>query len=231
MIPAILFWLLQRYRRNLQKAIGASIMIRKVKKRPCRIVAILLFITLFLALNGCTQNRSLNYRILRNGNKVGTLRFTESISGNTNYLQLESDVKTRFIFTLTAHAEEQAIYSNGILLRSSIYRKLNGNEKANKKHQFQNNRYVIQAGKNAVVSKIFPITYNMLSLYTREPSNINSVYSDNFETSLEIQKAGVHKYKINFPDGNYNYYSYKDGILNEIDIHHSLYSANIVLTQ
>jgi hypothetical protein len=231
MIPAILFWLLRRYRRNLQKAIGAYIMIKKVKKRPCRIVAILVFVTLFLALKGYTQNRSLNYRILRNGNKVGTLRFTESSSGNTNYLQLESDVKTRFIFTFTAHAEEQAIYSNGILLRSSIYRKLNGNERANKKHQVQNNRYLIQAGKNAAVSKIFPITYNMLSLYTREPSNISSVYSDNFETSLEIQKAGVHKYKINFPDGNHNYYSYKDGILNEIEIHHSLYSANIVLTQ
>src|SRR4030095_1328860 len=112
MIPAILFWLLQRYRRILEKAHGASILIKKIKKWPCRIVAIL--VTLFLALNGYSQNRSLNYRILRNGNKVGTLRFTESSSGNTNYFQLESDVKTRFIFTFTAHAEEQAIYSNGI---------------------------------------------------------------------------------------------------------------------
>ncbi len=37
------------------------------------------------------------------------------------------------------------------------------------------------------------------------------------------------KYKITLPEGNYNYYRYKDGVLQEIEIHHSFYSANILL--
>jgi hypothetical protein len=61
--------------------------------------------------------------------------------------------------------------------------------------------------------------------------NLSSVYSDNFEAYLAIQKIDVHKYKISLPDGNYNYYCYKDGVLNTIEIHHTFYSANIVLTQ
>jgi len=231
MLPALIFWLIQRYRRNLHKQKNSGVALNKLKKQLFRITPILLLTLFVFSLVSHSQNRSLNYKILRNGSKVGTLRFTESSSGNTNYLQLESDVKTRFILSFTAHAKEEAVYSNGILLHSSIYRKLNGTEKANKQHQAENNRYVIHAGENVVLSKIYPITYSMLSLYTREPVNLSSVYSDNFEAYLAIQKIDVHKYKISLPDGNYNYYCYKDGVLNTIEIHHTFYSANIVLTQ
>ena len=69
----------------------------------------------------------------------------------------------------------------------------------------------------------------MLSLYSKEPENIGKAYSVNFESFLTIQKVDVHKYKITLPDGSYNYYCYKDGLLNIIEVHHGLYSANIVL--
>jgi hypothetical protein len=224
-------WLLRRYSRSRHPHATAKLIFKKLKKQLFRNAAVLLLVTFIFSLSSQSQKWSRNYKILRNGNTVGTLRFTESSSDSLNYLQLESDVKTRFIIGFTVHAEERAVYCHGILLLSSIYRALNGNEKANKQHRAENNRYVIRAGKNAEVSKIYPITYNMLSLYSKEPVNISSVYSDTFEISLKIQKADGHKYKIDLPDGSYNCYSYKDGILNEVEIHHSFYSANIVLTQ
>jgi hypothetical protein len=230
MIPALIFWLIRRYRRyHAQKNPGIDL--KKIKKQFFRIACILLLVILFLSLKSHSQNRLLNYKILRNGNKVGTVRFRESNSGNMKYLQIESEVKTRFIFSFNAHAKEEAVYSNGVLQHSSIYRKLNGNEKVNKQHQMENNRYLIHAGTSESISKVYPITYNMLCLYRKEPVNITAVYSDNFETFLTIQKMEAHQYKITLPDGNYNYYRYKDGILNEIEIHHTFYSANIVLAQ
>ena len=150
-------------------------------------------------------------------------------SGEMDDLKMVSDVRTRFIFTFIAHADEEAVYYNGILLRSSIYRKLNGNEKANKQHQVDNRQYIIRKGSSTEITKNYPITYNMLSLYSKEPVNISQVYSDNFESFIAIEKTEAHKYKITLPDGNYNYYIYKDGVLTTIEIHHSLYSANIVL--
>jgi hypothetical protein len=231
MIPAFILWLLRRYLRASNKPSAVRLFLKKLKKQIFRVATVLLLTIFIFSSCGHSQKRSLNYKILRNGTRVGTLRFTESTSGNISYLQMESDVKTRFIISFTAHAEEQAVYSNGILQRSSIYRKLNGSEKANKQHSAENNRYIIRAGQTAEVSKIYPITYNMLSLYSKEPVNIGVVYSDNFETPLRIEKTAMHTYKIKFPDNNYNYYSYQDGVLNEIEIHHSFYSANIVLTQ
>jgi hypothetical protein len=223
MLPLFIIWLIRRYRQQAKKA-------EKFKPRlPGYISIVLIIAVLLIVFNGHSQTRALNYQIFRNGSKVGSLHFTQSTVAGLNYLQMESEVKVRFIFTFTASAKEEAVYSNGILLRSSIYRKMNGSEKANKQHQAANNQYIIHAGKNSAIAKNYPITYNMLSLYSMEPLNVDKVYSDIFETFIVIQKTGEHRYKITLPDGNYNYYNYKQGVLNLVEVHQSLYSANIVL--
>jgi hypothetical protein len=227
MLPLFIIWLIRRYSRNAKNSSAQTL---KLPGYLSRSVSIALIIALLLfAFNAYSQTQSLNYQIIRNGNKVGSLHFTQSTISGMNYLKVESEVKTRFIFSFTANAREEAVYSNGVLLRSSIYRQLNGSEKANKQHQALNNQYIIHAGKNSVVKREYPITYNMLSLYSLEPLSIDKVYSDNFEAFLAIQKTGDHRYRINLPDGNYNNYYYKQGVLNLVEVHHSLYSASIVL--
>jgi len=229
MIPVIILWLIRRYRKN-RKGHGVTPPDFKNQKKLTRIAGIVIFVLLLGAIKVSSQNKSLNYQIIRNGNKVGTLRFSETIAAGMDYLKMQSDVRTRFIFTFNAHANEEAVYCNGVLLKSSIYRQLNGSEKANKQHQAGNGEYIIHKGSDVEVKKGFPITYSMLSLYSKEPEDVGKVYSDNFETFIAIQQPEPHKYKITLPDGNYNYYYYKNGVLNEIEVHHSLYSANIVLT-
>ena len=156
------------------------------------------------------------------------VRFSENISGGTNSIKMESNVKTKFIFTFVGYVLESATFNNGILLQSSLYRKFNGDEKVNKQHRAENTQYIISSGKNSKVMKDYPITYNMLSLYSREPVNISKVYSDNFEKFLSIQKVGTHKYRITLPDDNYNVYSYVDGVLNLVEVHHTFYTVNFI---
>jgi len=142
MLPLFIIWLIRRYRRPAKKA-------EKFKPHLPGYISIVLIITLLLIVfNGHSQTRALNYQIFRNGSKVGSLHFTQSTVAGMNYLEMESEVKVRFIFIFTASAKEEAVYSNGILLRSSIYRKMNGSEKTNKQHQAANNQYIIHAGKN-----------------------------------------------------------------------------------
>jgi Domain of unknown function (DUF6134) len=215
MFPVLIIWLIRRHRK---KAKGKpSAIVSKGSKKYLPSIVLLLLIFLILGIKGHGQNKTLAYQIIRNGNKIGTLRFSETSTGDMDHLKMESDVKTKFIFTFDAHASEEAVYFNGVLLRSSIYRKLNGNEKVN------------HAGERSEVTKSYPITYNMLSLYSKEPENISKVYSDNFQTFIAIQTTGQHQYKITLPNGDYNYYYYKNGVLNLVEVHHSFYSANIVL--
>jgi len=189
----------------------------------------------FLLLLTCTtlcvsaQEKKLEYNIKRNGDVVGNIHFIQGISGNRTVLTMESEVNTRFIFNFTAKAKEEVIYDNGIMTWSSIFRKLNGNVKVNKKTKANGNAYTVYKGTKTETLNNYPIRYNMLSVYINEPVNITKVYSDNFQQQIAIQKIADHHYKIKFPDGNYNEYFYTNGVCSKIEIHHSLYSATIEL--
>jgi len=175
------------------------------------------------------QEKRLEYIIKRNGDVVGTVHFTHGIAGNRTVLTMESDVNTRFIFNFKANAKEETIYDKGIMTWSSIFRKLNGDIKVDKKTRANGNSYTVYKGNKTETLNNYPIRYNMLSVYIIEPVNITKVYSDNFQQQVDIQKIADHHYKINFPDGNYNEYFYTNGVCSKIEVHHSLYSASIEL--
>lgn len=175
------------------------------------------------------QEKKLQYEIKRNGDIVGNIWLTQNINGGRTTLSMESEVKTRFIFTFTAKAKEETIYDNGIMTWSSIFRKLNGNVKADKKTKATGTVYTIYKGDKTETLNNYPIRYNMLSVYLLEPVSISKVYSDNFQQHVDIEKISDHHYKIKFPDGNYNEYFYSNGICSSVKIHHTLYSATIEL--
>jgi len=175
------------------------------------------------------QQKKLEYNIKRNGDVVGNIHFIQGIAGNRTVLTMESEVNTRFIFNFRANAKEEVIYDNGIMTWSSIFRKLNGTVKVDKKTKANGNAYTVYKGSRTETMNNYPIRYNMLSVYITEPLNIAKVYSDNFQQQIDIQKIADHHYKIKFPDGNYNEYFYTNGVCSKIEIHHSLYSAIIEL--
>ena len=225
MIPTIIFLIARYYyRHDAEKIAHLQIM----SKRISRIIGmIIVFLTISVFSN--SQDKKLEYQIKRNGDVVGNIHFSQISSGPRTTMKLESEVKTRFIFTFTAKAQEETIYDNGIMTWSSIYRKLNGNVKADKKTKVDGNSYTIFKGGKTEKLGNYPIRYNMLSIYVLEPINISKVYSDNFQQFLDIQKIKAQHYKIKFPDGNYSEYYYDGGICSKVEVHHSLYSASIEL--
>ena len=175
------------------------------------------------------QQKKLEYHIKRNGDVVGNIHFNQGIVGNRTVLTMESEVNPRFIFNFKAKAKEEVIYDNGIMTWSSIFRKLNGSVKVDKKTKANGNAYTVYKGSKTETLHNYPIRYNMLSVYISEPVNITKVYSDNFQQQIDIQKIADHHYKIKFPDGTYNEYFYTNGVCSKIEIHHSMYSATIEL--
>jgi hypothetical protein len=191
-------------------------------------------LTLIIVLLGTTmslaaQEKKLEYNIKRNGDVVGNIHFSQGVTGTRTVLTMESEVNTRFIFNFKAKAKEEVIYDNGIMTWSSIFRKLNGNVKIDKKTRANGNAYTVYKGSKTETLNNYPIRYNMLSVYVSEPVNITKAYSDNFQQQIDIQKIADHHYKIKFPDGNYNEYFYTNGVCSRILIHHSMYSATIEL--
>jgi hypothetical protein len=225
MIPTIIFFLLRRYRRrNPLAAKKLEDLFRKAGK-----VVTCLFILIAISHRSGAQDQKLEYKVIRKGQEVGTMHITKQSAGNKTIFRLFSEIKTRLVFLITAKGEEEAIYENGILVSSWIFRKMNGSEKANKHLLRIGNNYVIKKGSSVETVHSRPIRYNMLSLYTWEPVFYHKVFSDNFQQELDIQQLAPHHYKIKFPDGNHNEYFYRNGICEKINIHHRFYSATIKL--
>ena len=222
MITSILVLLIRRYCKNnphrlciLSKIFSA-----------CRIVSFL-FLPVLIPIQSKGQVTVDSYVVKKNGSKVGTLNIRQVKTGIRTSLFMESQVTTRFIFLLTSTLKEEAIYENGILIQSAIYRELNGNEKANKKIRMSGDVYIITSnGQDVIYNK--PIKANILWLYMREPVDVSNVYSDNFQTHIPIRQTGSHRYTLSFPDGNSQEFIYRNGICIQVNIIHSFYTAQLV---
>lgn len=190
------------------------------------LVAQLVFISFCAA-----QQRKLTYDVMRNGSVIGNLNFIELTKDQKKFLSLTSDVKTRFIFSFIDQSTETAAYEDGIMVYSSFYQRQTGSDKADKITMASGNCYKLM---NNGVSKIItcsPIRYNTLLLYNSIPENINKVYSDNFQTLLDIKKVEENKYRLTLPDGNYNYYTYNNGVCSKVDIERTFFTIHFILRE
>ncbi|MBA2563657.1 MAG: hypothetical protein H0V14_12270 [Chitinophagaceae bacterium] len=229
MISVLIFFLLKKYRLTgikLSMMEETGLLIFWISKRIGIIVILLLLSGLLQA-----QEKTWYYQIIKNGDSVGSLCLQQWVNGNITRLKMVSEIEVRFLLKIKVYSIEEAIFQEGRLLFSSVYRKVNGQEKINKQTRALYNTYqLINDGKTATLNT-GPILNNILTLYLREPGNLAKVYSDNHQQFVNLQKTGEHTYKVELPDGNYNFYSFQNGICTRAEVHHSLYKLQFVLTQ
>lgn len=192
---------------------------------------LLLFTASIFQTSTYAQERKLIYDVMRNGNIIGKIDIVELTKDQKKFLSLTSDVKTRFIFSFCDHAAETAAYEDGVMVYSSFCQKQNGSDKANKITIASGKSYkLIDDGVSKLIS-CSPIRYNMLLLYTNIPETINKVYSDNFQKLLDIKKVEENKYRLSLPDGNHNYYTYKNGVCSKVDIERTFFTVQFILRE
>jgi len=177
-----------------------------------------------------SQDIKMVYTVKKGNNVIGIFTVAETGAPNSKTIKLESHIKTSFVMSIVVEAREESIFQNGVLSQSTVFRKVNGNEKLNKKHRLYGNGYVIETGKKKDTLCCIKIVYNLMNLYCTEPVGIGKVYSDNYQEFLVIKNLGSHVYRIDVPDGSYNKYFYTNGKCIKVEIHQSLYTITMLLT-
>ncbi|HVW95292.1 MAG TPA: DUF6134 family protein [Mucilaginibacter sp.] len=226
MIPALLIWLFKRYGKPFiaKHPLLFSRLALTAKKLS------LTFILVAVGLLTYAQERTLNYKVLHNGHTVGRMQLLEHTEGNDTFLKVASDVNIRFIFSVKVNIREDSHYRDGTLVCSHVWRAVNGRQKADKYTRANGTNYQLTGdGETRSINRA-EITNNLTLMYLEEPVGLSQIYSDNFQQFVPIKQTGSHTYRINLPDGNYNFYTYKDGVCSRVDIHHSLYTIQIQLT-
>lgn len=191
---------------------------------------LLLLLPVFGFLSSFAQQQSLHYTIQRNGKKVGDLDFQQVRAGVRTTYNLQSRAKLTMVLSIDVQAMEQSVYENDVLQSSSLVRRVNGREKANK--QIRNN------GKGLTVTedgsqrelKNYVVKFSTHCLYTVEPIIYTNVFADNYQQFLPIEKMADHHYRVTFPDGNSNEYFYEKGVCRMVKVKSRLFDGEFVLT-
>jgi hypothetical protein len=225
MIPALLIWLFKKY---LAPALKNKNITPLTFISPLKKVATLLAL-LYFSSGLMAQEQVVKYNVLHSGKVVGHMDLYQKRTGDDLYLKMTSEVKMRFIMSIKVDINEESVFQNGKLISSRVCRNVNGKEKANRQTKACGDCYqTLAEGKSGQLNQKH-ISQNLMLLYCREPDDNAQIYSDNFQQFLQVKQVSQHVYRIDLPDGNYNYYSYTNGVCSKVDIHHSFYTIQIQL--
>lgn len=194
-------------------------------------IILLVFSTCLMYPTLYAQERKMIYDVLRNGNIIGKIIFLELNIDQKKFLSFNSDIKTNFILSFSDQTTEKSIFENEIMVYSSLYQKQTGSNKTNSIIQASGNMYKFINGGISKTIYGYPIYYNTLLLYVKPPENIYKVYSQKFKKLLDIKKMEENKYRLSLPDGNYNYYIYKNGLCSRVDIERTFFNVQFVLRE
>jgi hypothetical protein len=223
MIPTLIIWLVKKYLLHLKKKQQ-----RNNIEAFTKTIRLLLFFVLFAA-PSIAQQQAHRYAVLYKGKNVGTMYLTQIQSGDALLVKVTSNVQMHMLMSIKVNVTEEASYHQDKLIYSSVYREVNGRLKANRQTKYCNGCYeIITEGKRTVLKKT-GINYNLVRLYCKEPVNITQVYSDAFQQFLNLKAIGIHIYKLELPDGNYNVYHFQNGICNRVEVHNTFYTIQMQL--
>ena len=175
------------------------------------------------------QERKLYYDVIRNGKVIGNINFVEIVSGQKTFYSMNSDVKTRVLFSFSDNTSETAAYDNGILMYSSFYQKQTGSGEVTKTTLFIGKGYKITNKDGEKIVNFNPIRFGMLKMYVNVPDTFTKIYSGNYQQLLDLKKLGENRFQLTMPDGKTNTYTYKNGICTKVEIVRSLVSLQFVL--
>ena len=169
-----------------------------------------------------------HYDVRYNGKLRGKVYVIKKNYTDTTSMRIESDFNFPLLIPVSIKSVEEASFFNGIMTFSSLARKVNGKEKVNEKLLSTGESYH-WSGREKRDSPSFPIRCSVVSLYFQEPKDQLAVFSDALGRNVPIKEIKKGTYRLDLPNGNFNYYNYVNGICTLIEIHHSFFEIQFVL--
>jgi hypothetical protein len=215
---------------KLCKRYGILIRIKNITKGNFKDVILLIAILFLLTKSSSAQNQNLSFEVWKNNMLIGYISMSEKINADFVIYELSSEIKAKVLMEFNVSGIEKTIYNHGVLVYSSVYRKINSNEKTNKELFFKDGKYyLLKGGKKSALT--FPeINNNLITLYFYEPIKIAQVYCDNHHKMVQVVFVEKGKYQVNFPDGSYNIFYYENGKCLKVDAFGLLYEVQLIST-
>lgn len=184
---------------------------------------------LFFALISMAQTK--NYDVLLGEKKVGSVIAVKSSTGGKVSYKTTFKIKLKIIKQYDIKSITDAIYKNGVLLKSNM--------KTYDKEELDEEKTIVKSDSTYICTdcKNIPtvseeLIYSSVSkMYFQEPIKIKRIYSERYLGFGVITDLGNHKYSYKMPNGDVNVYTYKNGIIESIKVDRMLYNLTFKLVE
>jgi hypothetical protein len=185
-----------------------------------------LFITFTVAVLFLQANAQTNTFEVRIANHaVGTIEANRKLTGVAKSII----IKTRIQIILSKiNSDIVNEYSNNVLINAKVSR-VSGKSGEDKQTTIRRNgkEYtIIVNGEKSVIDT--EIEECVADLYFTEPRHLNRVFSETLGRFLPVKSLGGGMYELILPEGKKNVFKYENGILQQVEVNHTLGKAVFV---
>jgi hypothetical protein len=180
------------------------------------------FITLAVSYSAPGQGKV--YDILLNGMQIGELKVYTATTqtGETHYVA-DADASIWLFGRKNVTTLIKTTYRDKLMEESIFHEKLNEKTQNHSKVNWDGSSYRVHINEEKSSIPARRVTYSTAVLYHKEPKNITELFSERFGKFCPIKPVGVGKYELTMPDGKQNYYTYVNGVCEEVEVHTNLY--------
>ncbi len=194
--------------------VTAFLVDKKKMQNAARIFSVIIGCVCFIT---SVNAQKLTYRIFLNKDTIGILNAERQAQKESVSYILQSKMTVHKIINVDVEYKMESDYSNGKMMHSTAYQKINKRVQVNSSTKWDGTKYVIETADQTTTLKNKNIHYNMCAIYYFEPVGITQVYSDAFGKFLNIRPVSSHRYELTLPDGKRSYYNYASGICFQVE--------------
>ncbi|WP_242202283.1 DUF6134 family protein [Aestuariivivens insulae] len=224
MIPALILFLIKKFK-------GRPIAFLKTNALKTLVIKILVLVVVVLLVSSFIVidfNNSKIYNVVKNEKVIGVIKINKHTSESSIVYTLSSTIKVKLLLKFDIVGKEKAIYKNGVLTFSSVYRTLNNKVKVNHNIVLNNNQYQVQSSNDIKYLDYKTITHNLVMLYFQEPIGVTSIFCDNQKEMVPVKALSEGKYKVEISNDKYNVFHYKNGKCIKIEAVSKLFSVILI---
>lgn len=164
------------------------------------------------------------------GKTIGNLHVTTQEQGRQRIYTVDSESVIRFFGTNSVKTHQEAVYEDGLLIRSFCTTWKNGKLQDQTKVEKNAGGYTIcNNGKTSTINH--SITYSAVLLYFIAPHSVDQVFSELEGIFKRISPMGKDAFELADDGDHNNDYTYAGGVLQKIVIDYGLVNILVVLRE
>lgn len=184
-----------------------------------------IILLLYFPLVGFSQ--TFNYTVSANNASIGNLTVTKVQSENSTEIEVVCDIKIKLFISIDLKYRLNSTYKNNELVFSSVTVYVNGKIHSTSTAE-KNGEYYTLTKDGHSSRYLHKITYSGALLYFIEPKGLTNIFSEFSNSNKSIKSIKNNEYQIVNPkNGHLSIYKYKNGILENTIIHHTLLTFSL----